>query len=496
MRQILLFYGCVLSTLFTTAQSVGINETGAVPFGGAILDIQSTSKGLLIPRMNTTQRLAITSVTPGLMIYDTDLNQFMYYSSGWNTMGNQGWSLTGNTALTASHFLGSIDASPVRFRSDNQERMRIEANGNLRLISDQQSIVFANATATTNVPMMYLFPSGTQNRTRMIIGHSASFPLYGMEYHDTTDIIYFRDATRRRFAFGLASGNMGIGVESPSFSLDLEGRMRIRSNGNASTTPGIWFGNQDNSFDRAFLGMSKPDSGFGIYSQHLGRWAIEFEVMREPRIGINTRNGGDGVVRAEVHVMHTNFGGSNDGVRIQNEGSNGNFWNLYTSNTTGAFEFYKNGIKRATIDQASGAYTAVSDRKTKQHITDVKDGLLSRVMQLNTKYYQYAPFSDDEGHTITSDRFHYGFIAQEVEPLFPELVFKGSDNPAQDFLTMNYSGFGVLAIKAIQEQQAMIQQQQVSLSSQQKEIDVLKKQLNALITRLEQLEPATPVAAH
>lgn len=495
MKHTFLFLAAAFAGKFLSAQSVGINQTGAAPFAGAILDVQSTSKGLLIPRMNTTQRLGITNLTPGLMIYDTDLNEFMYYSSSWKPVGGQGWGLSGNLGLTASQFLGSVDATAIRFRSNNQERLRIETNGNLRILTDQQSLQFADASANTNVPMMYMFPSGTQNRDRMLVGHSPSFPRWGIEYRDTADVLFFRDANTRSFAFGLATGHMGIGVEAPVFPLDMTGRMRIRADGSLNNTPGIWFANQQNTFDRAFLGMSKPDSGFGIYSQNLGQWAIEFEVMREPRIGINTRNGGDGVVRAEVHVMHTNFGGSNDGVRIQNAGANLHYWNLYTSNTTGAFEFFKNGIKRATIEQASGAYTQVSDRKTKRNITDLRDGLLSRVLQLSPKYYQYAAFSDDEGNTINSDRFHYGFIAQEVEPLFPELVFKGADNPAQDFVTMNYSGFGVLAIKAIQEQQALILQQQQNLNSQQTEIRDLKKQLDVLTGRFNRLLQKAPANA-
>ncbi len=494
MKYTLLLLMAAFAGKFLSAQSVAINQTGAAPFAGAILDVQSTSKGLLIPRMNTTQRLGITNLAAGLMIYDTDLNEFMYYSSGWKPVGRQGWGLSGNVGLTASQFVGSIDATAVRFRSNNQERLRIETNGDLRILTDQQSLQFADASANTNVPMMYMFPSGTQNRDRMLVGHSPTYPRWGIEYRDTADVLFFRDENSRKFAFELSTGQMGIGVEAPVFPLDMTGRMRIRADGNPINTPGIWFSNLSNTIDRAFLGMSKPDSGFGLYSPTLG-WAIEFEIMREPRIGINTRNGGDGVVRAEVHLIHTNFGSSNDGVRIQNVGANQHYWNLYTSNTTGAFEFFKSGIKRATIDQSSGAYTAVSDRKTKRNITDLQDGLLSRILQLSPKYYQYAPFSDDEGHTIKSDRFHYGFIAQEVEPLFPELVFKGADNPAQDFMTMNYSGFGVLAIKAIQEQQAIIQQQQENLNSQLTDIRDLKKQLDILTGRFEQLVQKAPVNA-
>jgi uncharacterized small protein (DUF1192 family) len=55
------------------------------------------------------------------------------------------------------------------------------------------------------------------------------------------------------------------------------------------------------------------------------------------------------------------------------------------------------------------------------------------------------------------DPKYYGLIAQDVEPLFPEvLTHNRVDGSQDDMYTMNYSAFGVLAIKAIQEQQQQI----------------------------------------
>lgn len=67
-----------------------------------------------------------------------------------------------------------------------------------------------------------------------------------------------------------------------------------------------------------------------------------------------------------------------------------------------------------------------------------------------------------------------GFIAQDVKEVFPELVHVINDTATgykdiTDLHTVNYSGFGILAIKAIQEQQ-----QQIDLLK--KEIDMLKEQ--------------------
>ena len=112
-------------------------------------------------------------------------------------------------------------------------------------------------------------------------------------------------------------------------------------------------------------------------------------------------------------------------------------------------------------------------------------GTLQKVLQLHPATYQFAPYINNEnGKIISSNRLHHGFIAQEVEKIFPELVYRGSDNPAQDFLTMDYSGFGVLAIKAIQEQQEQIQRLNAISVRQEQEISALKILVQNLLDKL------------
>jgi collagen type VII alpha len=59
-------------------QNVGIGTT--TPNNSAILDLTATNKGLLIPRMTTAQRVAIVSPATGLLVYDTDFDQFWYFN--------------------------------------------------------------------------------------------------------------------------------------------------------------------------------------------------------------------------------------------------------------------------------------------------------------------------------------------------------------------------------------------------------------------------------
>lgn len=67
--------------------NVAINATGASPDPSAMLDVASTSKGLLMPRMTTAQRDAITSPADGLMIVNTTSNCVNIYLYGaWQDM--------------------------------------------------------------------------------------------------------------------------------------------------------------------------------------------------------------------------------------------------------------------------------------------------------------------------------------------------------------------------------------------------------------------------
>ena len=91
----------------------------------SILEMVSTSKGLLVPRMTKTQRdnIAITPPT-GLLIYQTNNTPGFYYYDGsaWTavTPKSKGWSLTGNSGTNpATNFIGTTDAQPLVFKVNN-----------------------------------------------------------------------------------------------------------------------------------------------------------------------------------------------------------------------------------------------------------------------------------------------------------------------------------------------------------------------------------------
>lgn len=87
--------------------SIGIGTS--TPDASSLLDITSTTRGFLPPRMNTTQQNAITSPTAGLFIYNSDSTGYMYYNgSAWARVSSGG----GGTSYTAGNGI-KIDGSNV-----------------------------------------------------------------------------------------------------------------------------------------------------------------------------------------------------------------------------------------------------------------------------------------------------------------------------------------------------------------------------------------------
>lgn len=82
-----IFLPLLLTMQICFAQGVGINSTGAPADASAVLDVSSTTKGFLLPRMTSAQRLAISSPAEGLLVYQTDGTVGLYYYNGstWKT---------------------------------------------------------------------------------------------------------------------------------------------------------------------------------------------------------------------------------------------------------------------------------------------------------------------------------------------------------------------------------------------------------------------------
>ena len=123
----------------------------ALANGNAVLDVDAVNndKGILIPRLSTAQRTAMSGLAAtdeGLLVYDETSGSFWYWSgSQWNELANAGavnsWGLTGNAGtVDGTNFLGTTDNVALDFRVGNNRALRIEPAG-----VDKPNIIGGNA---------------------------------------------------------------------------------------------------------------------------------------------------------------------------------------------------------------------------------------------------------------------------------------------------------------------------------------------------------------
>ena len=146
MKKILYSIIFILSIfLINPAKSqVGISASPSyVPDAKAMLDISSTTKGLLIPRMTTAQRLAIIPTPASLMVFDIDVKSYWFYNGAeWKELGAGGasspsWALTGNLGIDpGTQFVGTTDANALNFKTDNTQRLQIGKSGQVGIGTD------------------------------------------------------------------------------------------------------------------------------------------------------------------------------------------------------------------------------------------------------------------------------------------------------------------------------------------------------------------------
>jgi len=112
---------------------------------------------------------------------------------------------------------------------------------------------------------------------------------------------------------------------------------------------------------------------------------------------------------------------------------------------TGAgLDFYVNNAAVLASLSSSGVWTNASDARYKENIRPVSYGL-AEVMQLQPRAY----------NLIGSDKQEIGFVAQEVQPLIPELVESATNSvTGEDRLTLSYGQLSAVLVKAIQELKA------------------------------------------
>lgn len=235
-----------------------------------------------------------------------------------------------------------------------------------------------------------------------------------------------------------------------------------------TTSSSLWWGFYENGTYRGYLGSysgKNEDVDFGtgggntLGSVHLTIAAVpKFTVDSIGNVGIGTR-----FPRYRLQVDGITGSFTDNGIRILNTTANSG-WSFYSS-SSGALIIGRTG-NLGQFDGTSGVYTSLSDERLKTNIQPL-ESVLNKLMSLDAKRYEFRYNNPMHKQSI-------GFIAQELKQKFPEYVVVHESNDGNpmvnDQLGVDYSGLSVIAIKAIQEQQAMIEELR-------KEIETLKAKI-------------------
>lgn len=160
--------------------------------------------------------------------------------------------------------------------------------------------------------------------------------------------------------------------------------------------------------------------------------------------------------------MYGRLYGDNNGAGI--------YGTLYSeTGIPGKYAGYFYGNVKVTGNLWASSITE-SDRRLKENIESLRnrEKSLEKIMRLNPVKYELKDHRPDFGTTAPSDtvttpqiiepellnREHFGFVAQELEVVYPELVYTDGEG----VMGINYTQLIPILVQAIQEQQAEIEE--------------------------------------
>jgi hypothetical protein len=276
------------------------------------------------------------------------------------------------------------------------------------------------------------------------------------------------------------NGNVGIGTASPGYKLEVNGSASVIGQFNAQNH--IVMTNNHSIYGTSVAGTLQaafwPRADNGTYLNYgtSGLFIRNNNSTQEMyfnggRLAVGTLDTSQGGITTTTSGF-TSLGTATNGVTSYVKMS-------YRADRAGiAFDVYNSGqhpnVWRGFSYDGDSNIDWYSDRTMKKDIVDAEP-MLDRLMQLPFRRFHWKDVSDPAA------KAEFGVIAQEVEPLFPDLVATGSDG----MKTVGYTTFATIACKALQEYKI---QTDADLSKLNEQIHERDTKIQALEAKLAEQE--------
>jgi len=259
-----------------------------------------------------------------------------------------------------------------------------------------------------------------------------------------------------------SSGNVGIGTSSPSF-VSGYGGIQINGGGNGSVLHLTNSTTGTSSTDGFDLILAQGSSDAYVWQRESA--PLIFGTAATERMRIDS-SGNLLVGKTTASLSTDGHWFAPLGYSYHTIAAGANTLHVYSS-TASAYRFYVTAA--GVINATTTTITAISDQRLKENIRDLDDGL-EKVMALQPRKFDWK---EGKGEDTKNAR---GFIAQELELVFPDMVTEWID-PAPEgeepYKAVNANLIPTL-VKAIQEMKAIIDTQASTITQLQADVAALK----------------------
>ena len=417
MKQYIILINLLITSIISYAQ-VGIGTSS--PAGSSQLDVSSTTKGFLPPRMTTSQRNAISSPATGLQIYNTDnsaIETFTGTQGEWLTIGRGKNGVTSNTALGVSALF-----------SNNTTGLYNTALG--------YQALYGNTSADYNTAIgyqsLYLSTTGSQNTANGVFALRNNTTGYrntasGVDALKNNNTGYFNNAYGYYSLYNNTSGNQNTALGN--------GALYTNTTGYGNVGIGQAAGDNYNGIRTVSIGWGAGGLGNGNDNVYIGTEAHYNSSSRNNSAAIGYRAYVTGNAQFRVSNYYSSVGGWASWSNVSDARMKKN---ISTNNVPG-LDFILNLTP----------------------VTYQLDEEAHKIWHIENQFEGKKPENYDDNPYKIDDEVKVGFIAQDVEKTAEDLgyQFSGIDKPDndKDLYGIRYASFVVPLVKAVKEQQAIIE---------------------------------------
>jgi hypothetical protein len=233
---------CFLFSIKTNAQLKIGNNPNTIS-SSSVLEMESTDKGVLVPRMLSVQRVAIVSPALGLLVYDTDTNSFWQYNGlAWVEISNY-WIKTGNDISNINTGnVGINTVTPSAYGHGGVNKIFEVFNNNSSLNAQSHLMLSTNGISGSTGGITWASPSLTSSDKRTGFIGNAHEALSTVAAPSSAITFYTTNSGALSEKMRVSSGgNIGIGTTTPGYPLNFANAIgdKISLYGNTSSHYGF-----------------------------------------------------------------------------------------------------------------------------------------------------------------------------------------------------------------------------------------------------------------